>query len=312
MAMAGAAGVAAAAASASRGRAASERRPLQPVLAPRAPVPPAPPPAPRAEVAKPVAAAQTVAKVTEAVAQPVKAPEPQRQPVVAQASAGVKADLLQRIRGIDATTERLLHSAGVTSYRAIAQWKSADVARIDGLLGTPGRVARENWIEQAQVLANSGTTHFARRWDSGTVSVAGTAAAATGQHAGPRPARLAEAMREKQESAAERPARSDVSGLRSVRSEALKPAGIGGPAGAIDDLKRIRGIGVLIEKKLNSLGIVSYEQVANWTAADIAHVSEILDFRGRIERENWVEQARILSAGGQTEFSRRVDRGEIT
>ena len=76
----------------------------------------------------------------------------------------------------------------------------------------------------------------------------------------------------------------------------------------VDDLKRIRGIGVLIEKKLNSLGILSYEQVANWTGADIERISNILDFKGRIERENWIEQARILAAGGQTEFSRRGER----
>jgi hypothetical protein len=37
----------------------------------------------------------------------------------------------------------------------------------------------------------------------------------------------------------------------------------------------------------------------------------MLDFKGRIERENWVEQARILASGGFTEFSRRVDRGEV-
>ena len=83
------------------------------------------------------------------------------------------------------------------------------------------------------------------------------------------------------------------------------------PIGGYEDLKRIRGIGVLIEKKLNSLGITAYEQVANWTGADIDRISQILDFKGRIERENWVEQARILAAGGQTEFSRRVDRGEV-
>ena len=78
-----------------------------------------------------------------------------------------------------------------------------------------------------------------------------------------------------------------------------------------DDLKRIRGIGVLIERKLNSLGVVSYEQIANWTAEDVAEISRKLDFKGRIERENWVEQARILAAGGYTEFSSRVDRGEV-
>ncbi|MDP1908976.1 MAG: hypothetical protein Q8K85_11800, partial [Hyphomicrobium sp.] len=110
----------------------------------------------------------------------------------------------------------------------------------------------------------------------------------------------------------DRPA-ADMGYLRSVRSEAL--VGVDAqrpfrPGGGIDDLKRIRGIGVLIEKKLNSLGVTHYEQVANWTGADIERISNILDFKGRIERENWIEQARILASGGQTEFSRRVDRGE--
>ncbi|MEZ5854651.1 MAG: hypothetical protein R3D67_07845 [Hyphomicrobiaceae bacterium] len=77
-----------------------------------------------------------------------------------------------------------------------------------------------------------------------------------------------------------------------------------------DDLKRIRGIGVLIEKKLNSMGITSYEQIAEWQTPEIDRISHVLDFKGRIERENWVEQARILAAGGQTEFSRRADRGD--
>jgi predicted flap endonuclease-1-like 5' DNA nuclease len=83
------------------------------------------------------------------------------------------------------------------------------------------------------------------------------------------------------------------------------------PGDRVDDLKRIRGIGVLIEKRLNALGITCYEQVDNWTKADIDSISSQLDFRGRIERENWIEQARILASGGQTEFSRRVDRGEV-
>jgi predicted flap endonuclease-1-like 5' DNA nuclease len=106
-----------------------------------------------------------------------------------------------------------------------------------------------------------------------------------------------------------RPA-SDVAHLRSVRSEALLGEEAarslsGRSAGDVDDLKRIRGIGVLIEKKLNSLGIARYEQIANWTGADIERISRLLDFQGRIERENWVTQARILATGGQTEFSRR-------
>ena len=87
--------------------------------------------------------------------------------------------------------------------------------------------------------------------------------------------------------------------------------GSGGPGAELHDLKRIRGIGVLIEKKLQSMSVTRYEQIANWTVADIERVSRVLDFQGRIERENWVEQARILASGGHTEFSRRADRGEI-
>lgn len=141
------------------------------------------------------------------------------------------------------------------------------------------------------------------------------------------PVKLADAIREKEAKpdaaapadANTRISRPDLAGLRSVRSEALRDVtaseqlrsgGSARPMGAMEDLKRIRGIGVLIEKKLNSLGVSSYEQIANWTNADIDRVSQILDFKGRIERESWVEQARILASGGHTEFSKRVDRGE--
>ena len=64
-------------------------------------------------------------------------------------------------------------------------------------------------------------------------------------------------------------------------------------------------------EELNSLGVSAYEHIANWTAAGHRAHQPVLDFKGRIERENWVEQARILGAGGETEFSRRVDRGEV-
>ena len=78
---------------------------------------------------------------------------------------------------------------------------------------------------------------------------------------------------------------------------------------AVDNLRRIRGIGELIERKLYGLGFTSYAAIADWTEQDVRQVSEVLDFRGRIERENWIEQARILASGGQTEFSRRFDTG---
>lgn len=120
-----------------------------------------------------------------------------------------------------------------------------------------------------------------------------------------RPARLADAIKERET----KPAADDkdLDALRSVKSEALRS----GAPSVVNDLKRIRGIGVLIEKRLNALGITSYDQVANWTAGDVDRISQTLDFKGRIEREQWIEQARILSSGGDTEFSRRVDKGDV-
>ncbi|GAB4576941.1 MAG: 50S ribosomal protein L21 [Roseibium sp.] len=62
-----------------------------------------------------------------------------------------------------------------------------------------------------------------------------------------------------------------------------------------DDLKKISGVGPVLEKKLNALGITTYEQIINFSADDIARVDEVLNFKGRIERDNWVEQAKELA-----------------
>jgi predicted flap endonuclease-1-like 5' DNA nuclease len=103
-------------------------------------------------------------------------------------------------------------------------------------------------------------------------------------------------------------------------AQAAKSAAPGATAGAgarvvrsgvPDDLKRIKRVGIALEKKLHGLGVIHYEQIAGWTQTDIDKMSEILDFKGVIERENWVEQARILASGGLTDFARRVDRGEF-
>jgi predicted flap endonuclease-1-like 5' DNA nuclease len=59
------------------------------------------------------------------------------------------------------------------------------------------------------------------------------------------------------------------------------------------------------------MGVATYEQIANWTADDVGTVNNKLEFKGRIERENWIEQARILASGGHTDFSRRFERGEV-
>jgi NADH-quinone oxidoreductase subunit E len=87
-----------------------------------------------------------------------------------------------------------------------------------------------------------------------------------------------------------------------------KPATLGAARdGKPDDLKKIKGVGPKLEKLLQSMGFFHYDQIANWSAGEIAWVDENLDgFKGRASRDGWVEQAKILARGGQTEFSKRA------
>ena len=81
---------------------------------------------------------------------------------------------------------------------------------------------------------------------------------------------------------------------------AAKPAGLAGPreSGA-DDLKQIKGVGKKLEATLNELGYYHFDQIANWTAAEVEWVDgNLKGFKGRVSRDNWVEQAKALAAGG--------------
>ena len=77
---------------------------------------------------------------------------------------------------------------------------------------------------------------------------------------------------------------------------APKVAKAAASAGA-DDLKKLSGVGPALEKKLNEAGVTSLAQIAAWGADDIAAFDEKLNFKGRIEREGWVDQAKALIAG---------------
>ena len=62
----------------------------------------------------------------------------------------------------------------------------------------------------------------------------------------------------------------------------------------VDDLKVISGVGPALEAKLNGFGIYTYQQIADWNAENIAAFDDLLSFKGRIERDNWLDQANEL------------------
>ncbi|MEL6841344.1 MAG: 50S ribosomal protein L21 [Pseudomonadota bacterium] len=64
-----------------------------------------------------------------------------------------------------------------------------------------------------------------------------------------------------------------------------------------DDLKKLSGVGPALEKKLHEAGVTTFAQIAAWTEADVAAMDEKLSFKGRIEREGWIDQAKELAKG---------------
>ncbi|MFO7758429.1 MAG: NADH:ubiquinone oxidoreductase [Roseovarius sp.] len=92
----------------------------------------------------------------------------------------------------------------------------------------------------------------------------------------------------------------------------VKPAGLSAPRGGQpDDLKQIKGVGPKLEQACHNLGYYHFDQIAAWTPDEVAWVDEnLVGFKGRVSRDNWVEQAKTLAAGGETEFSRRVAKDD--
>ncbi len=79
-----------------------------------------------------------------------------------------------------------------------------------------------------------------------------------------------------------------------------------------DDLKAIKGVGPKLETMLNGMGFYHYDQIAKWSSEEIAWVDQNLEgFKGRVSRDNWVDQAKTLAEGGETEFSKKVKKGDV-
>ena len=74
----------------------------------------------------------------------------------------------------------------------------------------------------------------------------------------------------------------------------MKTYGLKKPSRKPDDLKLISGVGQTLESKLNDCGIYYFEQIAGFTRKDVVAVDEMLKFKGRIDREEWIKQARAL------------------
>jgi large subunit ribosomal protein L21 len=86
---------------------------------------------------------------------------------------------------------------------------------------------------------------------------------------------------------------------KAATAKAAAPKAKAAPAAASsegDDLTQLSGVGPALLKKLNAAGITTFAQIAAWTEADVAEFDEKLSFKGRIEREGWIAQAKELAS----------------
>jgi predicted flap endonuclease-1-like 5' DNA nuclease len=105
----------------------------------------------------------------------------------------------------------------------------------------------------------------------------------------------------------------DGDGVKEGTSEGSRPEALSAPKGGkADNLKEIKGVGPKLEAMLNDMGFYHFDQIANWDPNEVAWVdANIKGFKGRVSRDNWVDQAKTLASGGETEFSKRARDGDV-
>lgn len=195
-----------------------------------------------------------------------------------------KADNLTCIYGIDGAMESKLNELGIYHHDQIASMSPGQRRWLFRKLGYEGRFPSWWW-----------------RWKYDAEQIIAGKLACPPKIA---PARVA---------AASKPVKVAATPVALVDGHAgAKPKGLEAPRGGkADDLKRIRGIGKQNEGRLHALGIWHFDQLAAWSKDEALWVGSYLAFPGRIEREEWIKQAKILATGKDTAFSKRVAKGLV-
>lgn len=132
----------------------------------------------------------------------------------------------------------------------------------------------------------------------------------------PETAKPETAKAEKAKPVAAKPEKTSAEQPNPAETKPAKPKAAAKPARKAaakpDDLKEIKGVGPKLEQVLHENGVTQFAQIAEWDDAQIDSFAEkIGSMGGRIRSDDWVAQAKILAAGGETEFSARVDKGDV-
>ncbi len=183
------------------------------------------------------------------------------------AGAAVQAEVVDQIKGdkvINFVKRRRKHS----SKRTKGHRQQLTLLRVTDILASGG--------DKSGVKAAVGAGSVA------AVAVAATEAAKPAKKAEPKKAA---------------PKKAEAKADEAPKAEKKKAAPKAAKKTDGDDLTNISGVGPVIVKKLHDLGVTTFAQIAAWTEEDVAAMDEKLNFKGRIDRDNWIEQATELAKG---------------
>ena len=195
--------------------------------------------------------------------------------------AGVQAEVIDQIKG-----EKLIHFV--------------KRRRKHGSKRTKGHRQKLTLVRITDILT-SGADKSGVKAAIGTGSLSAAALAAMGA-ASNKPVKAAKPAKAEKPAKAAKPAKkAEKPAEAPAASEevaATKPANLLSEAreGGADDLKRISGVGPKLEGLLHENGVFHFDQIMAWGASDIAYMDDKLSFKGRIERDNWIEQAASFHA----------------
>ena len=235
-----------------------------------------------------------------------------------QSSARVQASRISALEE-DVTAAKAAADAAQARLSARTEAASAEALGAGQMSGAPTRSAQASAAEgsAASFLTSApapsagsanGSGSGAGAGLNGAAAPAAAGAAVTGTAAKPsakaaakpaaKPAAKADAKPAAKPAAAKAKAEAPSAAVSAPQAPA-KPTTLSAPRGGkADDLKLIKGVGPKMEALLHKLGFYHFDQMAAWTAKDVAWVDENLeDFKGRATREDWVQQAKDLAAG---------------
>ncbi|SEK70372.1 hypothetical protein [Pacificibacter marinus] len=112
--------------------------------------------------------------------------------------------------------------------------------------------------------------------------------------------------------AAKAPAAAKAPSAKAAVAKDGKPALLtAARASGADDLKQLKGVGPKLEQTLNGLGFYHFDQIAGLRKKEITWLDEQLTRSSAAQITEWSSQAKVLAKGGETEFSKRVKKGDV-